>query len=185
MELDKHGEVSDCCPSLSHATHWWSDHFVGKPFWGNLTTTYERVQSNFLSVSFREDAFVLVILTAPSCRVQTASFTFQFASGDLFPFKHALIAYTTKNVERVLWHYWIIIVMIPEEVDGLKYKTKISNNHSNSTSPRFSPSIRAEWLPNCIALFLRPLASLRPSLFAASLRSILSPTPISNRGSSL
>ena len=41
------------------------------------------------------------------------------------------------------------------------------------------------WLPNCIALFLLALASTNPSCFAANLRTILSPTPGSNLGSSL
>lgn len=49
-----------------------------------------------------------------------------------------------------------------------------------STSP---PSIRAEWLPNCIARFFLMLASTSPTFLAASLNSILSPIPISSRGS--
>lgn len=50
-----------------------------------------------------------------------------------------------------------------------------------STSP---PSIRAEWLPNCIARFFLVLASTSPTFPAQSLNNVLSPIPISNRGSS-
>lgn len=50
-----------------------------------------------------------------------------------------------------------------------------------STSP---PSIRAEWLPNCIARFFLMLASTSPTFLAASLNNNLSPIPTSNRGSS-
>jgi hypothetical protein len=55
-------------------------------------------------------------------------------------------------------------------------------------SPLRSPSpasIRAEWLPNCIAFFFLPLASRSPTFRAASRSSILSPSPSSSRGSSL
>ena len=60
-----------------------------------------------------------------------------------------------------------------------------SSFYSSSTSPRLSPSIRAEWLPNCIARFFWLLASTSPSLREASLSNILSPTPTSTLGSIL
>lgn len=51
------------------------------------------------------------------------------------------------------------------------------------TSPLLSPSILAEWLPNCIALFFLLLAMINPNFLVASRRSILSPVPSGRRGS--
>jgi len=56
---------------------------------------------------------------------------------------------------------------------------------SNIASPFFSPSMRAEWLPNCIALFFRQLASTRPSFLTSRRSNVLSPNPTASRGSSL
>jgi hypothetical protein len=67
----------------------------------------------------------------------------------------------------------------PNDIYGLHYWS------SKGASPFFSPSIRAEWLPNCIARFLRQLASTRPSLRTTNRSRVLSPAPTSSRGSSL
>ncbi len=66
----------------------------------------------------------------------------------------------------------------------------VIHHYDNNRSPRLSlslplTSILAEWLPNCIALFFRWLASTNPTFLAASRNNILSPRPNSSLGSNL
>jgi hypothetical protein len=81
-------------------------------------------------------------------------------------------SYVTSVIYRVLFAYGIYVSMYAA---------------SSVWSPlRDAPSsIRALWLPNCIARFRRELASTKPSSFAARRNNILSPAPSPSRGSSL